>query len=376
MAPKRSADGTNEGGAQMPVSPRSNNSGDEAILKVDSPSEKQIAELVALEENALMDSADDLEMGDEEAVDDEDLGRPYKRICRGRESALSLAMTDQIKKSLISIELRRRLHGRTCIMTSKNRVRSDMNIKEANSFMSLSTFSKPILVRVGSLTNSQDFHIHAARLAASSPYFAELLDKQIEEDAPLELPEDDPIVFQLYAHYIYDKKSITSLDLAASNAALDSRSAAYDTYIDLLQAYIFGEKVQDSDFQNEVMNRILQCIGNMHNGKSPKASALTDNKDDLPSASSSENIVRPLIELLYPSLPPDSIGRGLVVETFIVLWSHSDVLQNFVPDVSRELLTEIAEMLLSGDKDHIRDAWAQAIDGDYSYYHSARYDEH
>ncbi|KAH0390157.1 hypothetical protein KCU89_g15898, partial [Aureobasidium melanogenum] len=330
------------------VSPRSNNSGDEAILKVDSPSEKQIAELVALEENALMDSADDLEMGDEEAVDDEDPGRPYKRICRGRESALSLAMTDQIKKSLISIELRRRLHGRMCVMTSKNRVRSDINIKEANSFMSSSTFSKPILVRVGSLTNSQDFHIHAARLAASSPYFAELLDKQIEEDAPLELPEDDPIVFQLYAHYIYDKKSITSLDLAASNAALDSRSAAYDTYIDLLQAYIFGEKVQDSDFQNEVMNRILQCIGNMHNGKSPKASALTDNKDDLPSASSSENIVRPLIELLYPSLPPDSIGRGLVVETFIVLWSHSDVLQNFVPDVSRELLTEIAEMLLSG----------------------------
>ncbi|KAG9545617.1 hypothetical protein KCU71_g14831, partial [Aureobasidium melanogenum] len=212
--------------------------------------------------------------------------------------------------------------------------------------------------------------------AASSPYFAELLDKQIEEDAPLELPEDDPIVFQLYAHYIYDKKSITSLDLTASNATLDSRSAAYDTYIDLLQAYIFGEKVQNSDFQNEVMNRILQCIGNMHNGKSPKASALTDNKDDLPSVSSSENIVRPLIELLYPSLPPDSIGRGLVVETFIVLWSHSDVLQNFVPDVSRELLTEIAEMLLSGDKDHIRDAWAQAIDGDYSYYHSARYDEH
>ncbi|KAH0336937.1 hypothetical protein KCU81_g8372, partial [Aureobasidium melanogenum] len=358
MAPKRSADETNEG-AQMPVSPRSNNSGDEAILKVDSPSEKQIAELVALEENALMDSADDLEMDEEEAVDDEDLGRPYKRICRGRESALSLAMTDQIKKSLISIGRGRRLPRRMCIMTSK-----------------IATFSKPILVRVGSLTSSQDFHIHAARLAASSPYFAELLDKQIEEDAPLELLEDDPIVFQLYAHYIYDKKSITSLDLTASNAALDSRSAAYDTYIDLLQAYIFGEKVQNSDFQNEVMNRILQCIGNMHNGKSPKASALTDNKDDLPSASSSENIVRPLIELLYPSLPPDSIGRGLVVETFIVLWSHSDVLQNFVPDVSRELLTEIAEMLLSGDKDHIRDAWAQAIDGDYSYYHSARYDEH
>ncbi|KAI4751637.1 hypothetical protein E4T52_16029 [Aureobasidium sp. EXF-3400] len=338
MAPKRSADETNEAAQMQLVSPRSNSSvhGDDTILKVDSPSEKQIAELVA-SESALMDSADDLDMDDDEAAEDEDLGRPYKRICRGRESALSLAMSDQIKKS---------------------------------------TFSKPILVRVGTLTNSQDFHIHAARLAASSPYFTELLDKQPEEDTPLELPEDDPIVFQLYAHYIYDKKSITSLDLATSNAALDSRSAAYDTYIDLLQAYIFGEKVQNSDFQNEVMNRILQCIGDMHNGKSPKTSALTTDKDDLPSASSSENIVRPLIELLYPSLPPDSIGRGLVVETFIVLWSHSDVLQNFVPDVSRELLTEIAEMLLSGDKDHIRDAWAQAIDGDYSYYHSARSDEH
>ncbi|KAI5274805.1 hypothetical protein E4T47_02270 [Aureobasidium subglaciale] len=338
MAPKRSVDETFVP-PQMP-SPRSNSSieKDDASLKVDSPSEKQISELVASEENALLDSADDLDMDDEEAVeDDEDTGRPYKRICRERESALSLAMTDQIKKSV---------------------------------------FSKPTLIRVGSLTNSQDFYVHAAHLAASSSYFAELLDKQMEEDEPLELPEDDPIVFQLYAHYIYDKKSITTLDLNASNTALDLRPAAYDTYIDLLQAYIFGEKVQNSDFQNEVMNRILQCIGKMHNSKSPKTSVLADNKDGLPSVSSSENIVRPLIELLYPSLPPDSIGRGLVVETFIVLWSHSDVLQNFVPDVSRELLTEIAEMLLSGDKDHIRDAWAQAIDGDYSYYHSARYDEH
>jgi hypothetical protein len=91
MAPKRSADESNEV-AHMPVSPRSNSSspGDGAVLKVDSPSEKQIAEL--------MDSADDLDMDDEEALGDEDLGRPYKRICRGRESALSLAMTDQITK--------------------------------------------------------------------------------------------------------------------------------------------------------------------------------------------------------------------------------------------------------------------------------------
>jgi hypothetical protein len=98
MALKRSADETNEV-AHMPVSPRSNSSshGDDAVLKVDSPSEKQIAELVA-SESALMDSADDLDMDDEEALGDEDLGRPYKRICRGRESALSLAMTDQIKK--------------------------------------------------------------------------------------------------------------------------------------------------------------------------------------------------------------------------------------------------------------------------------------
>jgi hypothetical protein len=239
-----------------------------------------------------------------------------------------------------------------------------------------SVFSKPIIVRVGGLTNSQDFHVHPARLAATSPYFAGLLDEHIEDDAPLELPQDDPIVFQLYAHYMYDKRSVASLDLSTSNAALDSPSAAYDTYIDLLQAYIFGEKIQDPDFSDEIMNRILQCIGNMHNSKTSPKSVDDDNDDDLPPSSSSENIVRPLVELLYPSLPPDSIGRGLVVETFIVLWSHSDMLQNFVPHLSRELLTEIAEMLLSGDKDHIRDAWAQAVDGDYSYYHSARYDEH
>lgn len=192
----------------------------------------------------------------------------------------------------------------------------------------------------------------------SSPYFESAFEKlhQDNETDILELVEDDPLIFQLYAHYVYNPSSIAELELVS-----DTRSSLYDTYVDLLQAYIFGEKVQNSDFQNEVMNRILQCMRDMHKQRVP---------------SSSERIVRPLIELLYPSLPPDSIGRGLAVETFIVLWSHSDRMQLFVPDLSRELLTEIAEMLLSGDKDHIRDAWAQAINGDYSYYHSARSDEH
>lgn len=224
------------------------------------------------------------------------------------------------------------------------------------------SFARPVIVRVGSVTNSEDFHVHEQRLAASSPYFEAAFDKHYKdgaEGAPLELPDDDPTTFQLYAHYVYDKSSIRDLDLST-----DMRHTVYDTFLDLLQAYIFGEKVQNSGFQNEVMNRILKCMRDMHNPPTGQKPAPT------------EHIVRPLIELLYPSLPPDAIGRGLAVETFIVLWSHSDKLQTFVPDLSRELLTEIAEMLLSGDKDHIRDAWAQAINGDYSYYHSARSDEH
>lgn len=225
------------------------------------------------------------------------------------------------------------------------------------------SFAKPVIVRVGPPTSAEDFHIHEARLVQSSPFFETAFDKLHQENQSdiLELQEDDPVVFQLYAHYVYNPSSIGELELAT-----ETRSSIYDTYIDLLQAYIFGEKVQNSDFQNEVMNRILQCMRDMH--KPPNGGQRT--------LSSTEHIVRPLIELLYPSLPPDSIGRGLSVETFIVLWSHSDKLQTFVPDLSRELLTEIAEMLLSGDKDHIRDAWAQAINGDYSYYHSARSDEH
>lgn len=84
----------------MPVSPRSNSSihGDDAIVKVDSPSEKQIAELMAADESAIMDDESvDLDMADEED-DDEESKRPYKRVCRGRESALSLAMSDLTKK--------------------------------------------------------------------------------------------------------------------------------------------------------------------------------------------------------------------------------------------------------------------------------------
>jgi hypothetical protein len=99
MAPKYSPNLTTGEDARMPVSPRSNSSllSDHVVLKVDSPSEKQMAELVATEQG---DPADDLEMDDEEDVEDhdEDSGRPYKRLCRGRESALTLAMTDANKK--------------------------------------------------------------------------------------------------------------------------------------------------------------------------------------------------------------------------------------------------------------------------------------
>jgi len=219
--------------------------------------------------------------------------------------------------------------------------------------------------------------MHETRLAESSLYFEAAFDKLHEQGGEsdiLELPDDDPALFQLYAQFVYNPSSIAHLDLPTS-----TRSSLYDTYIDLLQAYVFGEKVQNSDFQNEVMNRILRCIRDMHKppgnsfggggGAGPRGASSS-------SSSSSEQIVKPLIELLYPSLPPESIGRGLAVETFIVLWSHTDKLQNYIPDLDRELLSEIAEMLLSGDKDHIRDAWAQAINGDYSYYHSARSDEH
>ncbi|KAL1297463.1 hypothetical protein AAFC00_004990 [Neodothiora populina] len=284
-------------------------------MKVDSPS-------AGMEnDKALVFDDEQAIASDSEQDPDFDIeAPPYKRICRGTESALSMALRE------------------TNMMTS---------------------FTKPVLIRVGPSSSSQDFHIHEARLVQSSPFFADAFEKLrqgTEQSELLELEDDSPIVFQLYAQYIYNPSSIADLDLTAN-----TKSSLYETYVDLLQAYIFGEKVQNTDFQNEVMNRILRCMGDMHRTRT---------------ISSSEQIVRPLIELLYPSLPPDSIGRGLAVETFIVLWSHSDKLQFFVPDLSRELLTEIAEMLLSGDKDHIRDAWAQAINGDYSYYHSARSDEH
>lgn len=85
----------------MPVSPRSNSPhSDTAAIKVDSPSEKQINALVAADENAIMDDDEaDFDMADEDAIEDDgDEQRPYKRVCRGRESALSMAMNDLSKK--------------------------------------------------------------------------------------------------------------------------------------------------------------------------------------------------------------------------------------------------------------------------------------
>lgn len=114
---------------------------------------------------------------------------------------------------------------------------------------------KDKLIKIVVGTDNEVFNVHEGILRASSPFFDKALSGPWKEatQRKIELPEDKPETFALYAYWVYCK----TLPLEITAKSVDDAIMDME-YIKLCHAYALGDKLLAPNFQNTVMNAIVE----------------------------------------------------------------------------------------------------------------------
>ncbi len=131
------------------------------------------------------------------------------------------------------------------------------------------------------------FNVHEALICEGSDYFKTIMSGGWREsgERSVTLKEDDPQVFHTYVHWLYRKtlpvKSDQTQPLTEADQCL------------LAEAYVLGDRIQDGNFQDAVINAIISF-------------ATTEEGNSLPPVS--------VIKEIYENTPESSKARALLVD--------------------------------------------------------------
>lgn len=112
-----------------------------------------------------------------------------------------------------------------------------------------------VTIEVGATDNAETHTIHAEVLEKQSPFWKSALKKCWEEGAEgkIKLPEDDQDAVSTYLEWIYSS-IIETNPLRNDEMSVKELDAEFEH---LARVYVFGEKIQDKEFCNRTMDRIL-----------------------------------------------------------------------------------------------------------------------
>lgn len=156
------------------------------------------------------------------------------------------------------------------------------NIVRPNKATSLGKTLASVLVGIG----AKRFVVHRDILVTQSTFFRAALTGGFAEGQSLivTFPDDDPNIFGMYYHWVY-----------LHEVAFELPCDAYLGYKDLLLAYVLGDKIQDEDFCDAVLDAIVYQSKDM---------------DGRPGIFPDLAVV----DLAYDLLPPASPLRRLLVD--------------------------------------------------------------
>lgn len=161
--------------------------------------------------------------------------------------------------------------------------------------------------------------VHRDLLTSRSPFFAKALNGPFCEgaDGVVKLPEEEPALFETYRQWLYTARIVCPI---ASDLNSGEEAFAF-----LFKAYVFGDKVQDTDFMDATMDSIILST------KKPSHGFPT----------------RKLVNYAYDNTPPTSILRHVLVLQHVhygkLEWVTDDDTEG---DVSREFLMDFSKGLL------------------------------
>ncbi|XTI83318.1 hypothetical protein V2W45_1464624 [Cenococcum geophilum] len=171
-----------------------------------------------------------------------------------------------------------------------------------------------ITLRVGP-DDPTDFLVHRELLCDRSPFFTNAMKKKWtgDNDRILKLPDDKPENIKVYVAWLYSNRIFTKPE-----GEVDKTSTV--EYDGLFGAYVFGDKIQDSDFKDAIIDAIIEG----------------SEEDDSYSINSRE---------IWEYTPPGALIRRLMVDAYVWVGGEAWLEDDVVPDLNQDFLVELGRAL-------------------------------
>lgn len=189
-----------------------------------------------------------------------------------------------------------------------------------------------MIVTVGQ--DADAFTIHESVLRPRSSFFDAAFNRRWQEglDGKVHLPEDKPDIVKIYLQYLYSGR----IHIATTTTFEGLRPPAnLPEYLVLAELYVFGEKVQDVDFKNIIIDRFIRRM------------------EEPISIVCCYPITR-TVDVIYKGTLPGSPARRLMVDTHL-LRGGSRWITEHVHDHNKEFLMDLSRALLK-EKNSSRDS--------------------
>lgn len=184
-----------------------------------------------------------------------------------------------------------------------------------------------------------------------SPFFEAALKGPWKEslERQVEMSEEDPTSLQIYFHWLYNGKLPTK-----------PQPGEKDTeFFDLVQAYVLGDKILDSDFQNIIMKGIVEKCRIQNVPKYYRRGR--EYGRSTPAEETAKLLETDIISLAFSSTRLESPLRKLLVDLFMShgteslfgkLLATGNIPQSFSDSLARELmgLEEVPRRPFDSDK--------------------------
>lgn len=121
-----------------------------------------------------------------------------------------------------------------------------------------------ITVRVGSGPSAREFSVHKDLITHYSPFFkAALSDSRWKEGMSnmIDLPEDEPQLFKFYLCWLY---GTWPFEYITTCIKFDRKTLECAEFIQLADAYVFGNKILDFDFCDMVLDSLCAHAHHAH----------------------------------------------------------------------------------------------------------------
>lgn len=168
--------------------------------------------------------------------------------------------------------------------------------------------------------------MHKDLICYKSPYFSLAVKDHWKEgrEGRVPLPDDDPAAFALYIQWIYRGRICSSQDMGETEGNREEMNL-------LIEAFVLGEKLQDRDFRDAVIDSLIQAV-------------------DTPDAQNKKWYPPPAtVDRAYRATPESSPLRRLLVDMY---YFHGR--PEWLDEASNaEFVRDLARIFLQGRTDNV-----------------------